>query len=251
MIQLRNYHLILALALVSTAVPTWAGAPLSTEDPGILPQGEWEIIGAATAASAGGGDTYQASLLDVSLGVITDKVQIAVAYPYVITNPDGSGSESDFGNLSLGIKWRFWDSDKLQVAFAPGYTFGVSHKAAQQGIGEETDVAAFPLAAEFQINKQWRFNTSVGYVSVDGAEDEWSYGAALAYGLNERWELLVELAGATDTDFDDDILDVRTGFDFAWTDDLHILFSAATGLRELPGEDKLDYDLYFGVQLFR
>ncbi|HDY83949.1 MAG TPA: porin [Halieaceae bacterium] len=251
MIQLRNYRLVLALALASAAVPTWAGPPLSTEDPGILAQGEWEIIGAVTASSAGGGDAYQVPLLDVSLGVITDKVQIAAAYPYVITDPDDGGSESDFGNLSLGIKWRFWDSGKLQVAFTPGYAFGVTRETAERGIGEDTDVAAFPLAAEYQVNKRWRFNTSVGYVSVDDGEDEWGYGAALAYGLNERWELLVELAGATDTDFDDDILDVRAGFDFAWTDDVHLLFSAATGLREPRGEDELDYDLYFGVQFFR
>jgi hypothetical protein len=73
----------------------------------------------------------------------------------------------------------------------------------------------------------------------------------LAYGLNDRWELLFELAGATDTDFDDDNLNVRAGFDFALTDSVHLLFSAATGLREPDDVEALDYDLYFGIQFFR
>lgn len=197
------------------------------------------------------GNAYQAPLLDVSLGLIADRVQIAAAYPYVYTDPDHDSSESDFGNLELGIKWRFWNSDKFQVAFAPVYAFGVSRKTALRGIGDDTDVAAFPLALEYQINDRWRLNTSAGYASVDKGDDKWDYGAALAYGLDNRWELLFELAGATDTDFDEDVLDIRAGFDFALTDSVHLLFSAATGLREPGGEEELNYDLFFAVQFFR
>ena len=34
-------------------------------------------------------------------------------------------------------------------------------------------------------------------------------------------------------------------------DSLHLLFSMATGLHEPSGEDKLDYDIYLGLQFFR
>jgi hypothetical protein len=247
--QTRPYRLVLSL-LLSAGGPALAGPPLSTEDPGILHQGQWEIISAVTATSIDGGTAYQAPRLDISLGVIADQVQIAAAYPYFYTDPDDESSESDFGNLELAIKWRFWNSNKLQVAFAPVYAFGVSRKTALRGIGDSSDVAIFPLAAEYQINNQWRLISSAGYASVDKGEDEWGYGAALAYGLNNRWELLFELEGATNTDFDGDALNVRAGFDFALTDSVHLLFSAATGLREPDGEEELNYDLYFGVQLF-
>jgi hypothetical protein len=72
-----------------------------------------------------------------------------------------------------------------------------------------------------------------------------------AYNLNARWELLCELVGATDTDFDDDYVNVRAGFDFTIADDMHLLFSAATGLREPGGANGLDYDIYLGLQWFR
>jgi hypothetical protein len=243
-------RLALSLALLSVIGSASAGPPLSTEDPGILERGQWEIISAVTATSVDSGNSYQSPLLDISLGVIADQVQIAAAYPYVYTDPDDDSSESDFGNLELGIKWRFWNSDKLQVAFAPVYAFGVSRRTALAGIGDSGDVVVLPLAAEYQINHQWRLTGSAGYASVDEGEDEWGYGAALAYGLNDRWELLFELAGATDTDFDEDVLNVRAGFDFALTDSVHFLFSAATGLREPSGEEDLNYDFYFGVQFF-
>ena len=107
------------------------------------------------------------------------------------------------------------------------------------------------LSAEYVINDQLRLNASAGYASVNGGEDEWVYGAAVIDGLNERWKLLFELAGATNSGFYDDILDVRAGFDFAWTDNVHLLFSVATGLQEISEEEKLDYDIFFAVQFFR
>jgi hypothetical protein len=228
-----------------------AGPPLATEDPGILDAGQWEVITATTATSADGGSVYQAPVLDVSLGVLADQVQLALAYPYVYSDPDDGDSEWDFGNLEVGVKWRFWNRDKLQLAFAPVYAFGVTRQTAEQGIGNDTDVAEFPIAAEYQVNDAWRVNAALGYASVQDGGDEWSYGAAVAYGLNDRWELLVELAGATDTDFEDDILDVRAGFDFAFTEEMHLLFSAATGLRKPDGEEELNYDIFVGLQFFQ
>lgn len=228
-----------------------AGPPLQTEDPEILDQWGWEIITATTVTSTDGGDTWQAPLLDLSLGVIQDYVQISATYPYVYADPDHGDSEWEFGNLGTGAKWRFINTDRLQVAAALAYTFGVSRSTAEKGIGDDTDVAELLVPVQYQLNDQWRVNTAVGYATVDDARDEWTYGAAVAYGLNDRWELLFELTGATDNDFEDDALDIRAGFDFALTADFHLLFSAATGLREPDGEDELDYDIFMGLQFFR
>jgi outer membrane receptor protein involved in Fe transport len=248
--QRRIHRSAAALALLHIVSPAIAGPPLAIDDPGILDAWHWELITATTVTSTDSGDYYQAPLIDVSLGVIQDYVQIAAAYPYVHADPDDGGSEWDFGNLEVGLKWRFVNTDRLQVAFAPIYAFGLTRGDAEKGIGEDSDVAFLPLNGEYQINDAWRVNVEVGYASVDDGGDEWSYGAAVALGLNERLELMVELVGATDTDFDDDLLDGRIGFDLAFTEDLHLLFSAATGLRERSGDDELDYDIFLGLQYF-
>ena len=54
-----------------------------------------------------------------------------------------------------------------------------------------------------------------------------------------------------DSDFDNDFLDARVGFDAAVTESFHVLFSMATGLHEPNGEDKLDYDVFLGFQFLR
>jgi hypothetical protein len=148
-----GYFLSLTILFVVLlyARPSLAGPPLATEDPGILEQGQWEIIAATTATATDGGDAYQLPVLDVSLGVIDQQVQIGATYPYVIADPEGQDSDSDFGNLELGVKWRFWNSEDLQVAFAPLYAFGITRSAAERGIGENSDVLQFPVVAEYRI----------------------------------------------------------------------------------------------------
>ena len=248
---MARFSISAASVLPFISFPSLAGPPLATEDPGILDEGQWEIITATTATAADGDNVYQAPVLDISLGVIEDYVQFAVAYPYVFSDPEDSDSNSDFGNPEVGIKWRFWNSRDLQVAFAPVYAFGVTRSLAVLGIGDDTNSLTLPLSAEYKFNNRLRLNPSLGYVSVEDGEDEWTYSAALLYSLNSRWELLGELVGATNTHFDEDILDVRIGFDFAIREDFHLLFSAATGLSEPSGEDGLDYDFYLGLQWFR
>lgn len=248
LLSLRPALLFCAMAISPAAL---SGPPLTLEDPEILDQWQWEVITAATVTSTDAGDAWQAPLLDVSVGVIQDQVQIFAAYPYVYSDPDDGDSEWDFGNLETGIKWRFWNTDKLQVAVGGVYAFGVTRRTAEKGIGDDGDVAALVVPAQYQLTDNWRLNASVAYASVEDGSDEWGYGGAVAYGWNERLELLFELSGATDTDFDDDVLDIRAGFDFAFTEDFHFLFSAATGLREPDGEDELDYDIFVGLQFFR
>jgi outer membrane receptor protein involved in Fe transport len=227
-----------------------AGPPLAIGDPGVLDPGRWEVITAVTASSIGEGHFYEAPLLDVSVGLIQDRLQVSATYPFGHADPEGDDDNWEFGNLELGATWRFWENEKLQLALAPSYSFGVTRRTAEQGIGDFGDVAALPLVAEYQVSETWRLNTSVGYESVEDDEDVWVYGAAVAYIPNQKLELLLELAGGTDEDFDEDLLDIRTGFDYAVSDSFHLLFSVATGVRKPGGEEELDYSIFAGLQFF-
>ena len=67
-------------------------------------------------------------------------------------------------------------------------------------------------------------------------------------GLIIEWSL--EIASGSDEDFDEQILDLRFGFDVVLTEDVHLLFSTATGV-EAPGRrEELNYHLYLGLQYF-
>lgn len=238
------------LAGLLFAAPGFAGPPLAIDDPGILDPWQWEIIVATTGTSTDGGDAYQAPLLDVSLG-LAENVQISAAYPYVYSDPDGGDSEWDFGNFQAGIKWRFIDLDQLQVAFSLVFAFGVTRSNADKGIGADEDVLYMPIDVEYVLNDRWSVLGELGYASVNDAGDEWGYGAALVFGLADNFDLLFELEGSFDTDIENDFLNGRAGFDYAFSEATHGLFSIATGLWEPGGEDRLDWDIFLGIQFFR
>jgi len=58
-----------------------------------------------------------------------------------------------------------------------------------------------------------------------------AYGVAVAFVANDGLNLMVEVAGESDTDFDEEFLELRAGFDATLTGSVHLLFSTATGIR--------------------
>ena len=236
---------LVVLLLCTTAL---AGPPLSIDDPGILDPWQLEMIAAVTSTKTRAGDTWQLPLIDMSLGVIEDHLQLGVAFSRVHVHPNDGNSESDTNNPALALKWRFVNGEKLQMSFAPYYVFGVSRSAESIGIGDSADVAVFPVNAEYGVTERWRLNGEVSYVRVQGDEAHWFYGAAVGYAANSRWDLLFEVAGTTDSTFNADFVEVRAGFDGALSESFHLLFSMASDLRQARGEDELDLNVFFGVQ---
>ncbi len=239
------------LVLLAAAASAQAGPPLSTDDPGILDPLQLEVIVATTVTSTDAGDYYQAPVLDVSLGLVEDRLQASLVYPYEKTDPANGDSETGFGNLEFGMKWRFLRNDRFEMAFAPYYTFGVRPSTARKGIGDSADAAVFPVNFHYRVNDAWRLGGELRYASIEERSDEWAYGVSLGHAVNDCCELLFELAGAADTGFDNDYIDARVGFDAAISQTFHVLASVATGLTEPDGENALDYDVFLGVQFFR
>ena len=221
---MKTCPVILAILIFYKSSMALAGPPLSIDDPGVLAAWHWEIIGATTLTSSSGGDYWQARRLQIGSGLL--------------------------GNTEFGVKWRFLKNESLQMAFAPYHAFGVSTRTAARGIGDEHDATVLPINAEYRVNDRWTLNGEVRYVIVDNASNEWGYGAAVAFAPNDRWTLLAEVAGASDTGFDNDFLELRAGFDMTVTDSLHVLFSIATGIEEPSGAGQLEYDVFLGLQFF-
>lgn len=238
-----------ASLLVAMSTKLVAGPPLAIDDPGVLDPGQWEFIVAGTMASSNEGEAYEAPLLDVSYG-LTPNTQASVAIPYVFVSPDNGSSDSDLGNLSIGYKWRFINNDRLQVAFAPAYAFGIRLSAALRGIGDDTDIAFLPLNFQYEIG-DWSLNGEFGYVSVQSGDDALGYGAALSIPVGQSSAIMFELYGGSDTDFDNDELNFHIGLDSELRPNFHLLFSAGSGLREPSGATELDYDIFLGLQYFR
>jgi hypothetical protein len=228
--------------------PAVAGPPLFIDDPGILDPGQWEIIVASSIAEEkGGGKATELPVLDVSLG-ISENAQISAAYPYVVVDPDGAPSESDFGNLEIGFKYRLYNSENLQIAFAPGYAFGISLTAATLGVGNDTPVTLLPVNLEYALG-DWTLSAELAYAAVQRDEDEVAFGGAIGYPLGPV-QLMLEVYGATNSELDDAFLNWNLGADIEITPSWHVLAAYGSRISEPSGAAELDYTAFLAIQYF-
>ena len=251
LIQFLRYTRILQIILVNIyhAGAVHAGPPLTIDDPGILDSGQWEIIGAVTGSGTDDINVYQA-VLDVSVG-LTENTQLSAVYPYVWADPAIGDSHTQFGNLAVGFKWRFYDAERLQLAFAPAYAFGIVLSAALRGIGDDTDILFLPVNFAWSLGGDWTLNGEFGYVSTKADTDGFGYGVGMAHPFGAKTQLMFEFYGGSDTDFDQDSLNFNVGLDYQVGSAWHLLGAAGAGLREPDSREKLDFNVYLGVQYFR
>ena len=247
-IENGSLTLLILMLLCAYAGVIHGGPPLTIDDPGILDPGQWEIIVAGTASGTDNIDVYQA-VLDVSYG-LTRNTQVSAVMPYVYADSAGLSSHSHLGNLALGFKWRFYDGKSLQAAFAPGYAFGIVLSAALRGIGHDTHIRFLPMNFKYGLGN-WTLNGEFGYVSAQDDTDGFAYGAAIGHPVGSRTQLMFELYGGADTDFDQDNLNFNIGLDYEIGAAWHLLASGGAGLREPDSRDRLNYNLFLGLQHFR
>lgn len=175
--------LLSAGILIGYAGLTEAGPPLVIDDPGILDCGQWEIIVAGSTVGTDNVDVYEI-VLDVSVG-LSANTQLSVAVPYVEANPAGDTSTRDISNPSVGFKWRFVNTDNLQVAFAPAYAFGITLSAALRGVGDTGNILFLPVNFEYALGN-WTLNGEFGYVATEADFDGYAYGAAIGHPVGSK-----------------------------------------------------------------
>lgn len=223
------------------------GPPLSIDDPGTLDPGQIELIMAGVSETRDSGTEYLLPVLDVSFGLSPD-VLLGVVITRAVSDPDDAASRSDFGPGSIGLKWRFLNSETVQMSIAPFFEGLLRDGAADRGIAE--DVEAWVLPMQFQYDfPALRVNAEVRYAALRDAGDEWGYGVAVGYPASERLELLAEVHGGATRRFNDETLLYRVGADYAWSDSFHVLVSAGSSISE-PGDDDIDLQAYLGLQWF-
>lgn len=218
-----------------------------TKDPGILQPGQWKLEAAVKTVK--GKDGSQATELPVITAnvAISKNLQFGAAYRYVHADPGGASAESDFGNPAVGIKWRLYNRNGLQIAFAPAHIFGISATAASLGVGSDSQILTMPIIVGYSFG-QWALAGELAYAAIEDQEDEVAYGLLLGRPIGHRAKLMFEVFGATNSEFDDNFLNFNIGAAFTVTDSWHVLLSVGSGVSEPTGAKQLDYMAFFGIR---
>ena len=235
-------RLLIALAgpvisLRTSTVRAQGGPPLITDDPGAPGDGNWEVNLAVTYERLRDERVLEAPLLDVNYGV-GERLQLKAEVPFVWQDDlEANERLEEFGNPEFGVKWRFLDEGQAGVAVSV-------YPQLELDMPDVRFLLPVQVARHFG---RWGVNGEVGYNLVEADEDEWVYGVAVSYEVSERLELVGEVHGEADEDFEEDQLVFNLGFRHAVTDNIGLLFAAGRSLRE-SGADEPDLLVYVGVQ---
>ena len=173
---------------------TRAGPPFVTDDPEPPPPGGWEINIPFILERTPGKTEMDAPLFDLNYGL--PNIQLKLEIPVRIVHEDNNGTAAGPGDLLLGVKWRFFNSEKSQVQLGiyPQLLLPTGDHAREMGEGRPAFV--FPVVAQKSWG-EWTLYGNVGFWWQTAAETHnYVYaGAVLEREINERLELGVELFG--------------------------------------------------------
>ena len=105
-----------ACSVACAAAPALAGPPYLTDDPVPTDPGHWEIY--AFNSGEGRRSTLEAdSGLDLNYGAI-DGVQLTATLPLSFSHQPHDGWHGGTGDLELGVKYRFFQNEKIGLSAA-------------------------------------------------------------------------------------------------------------------------------------
>lgn len=244
----------IALLLLATVIlpadraSAQGGPPLITDDPGTPGDGNWEVNVAVTFEQRKDERVLEAPLLDVNYGV-GENLQLKIEAPWV-TRTDRLDDETDTGagNGTVGVKWRFLDERDAGVSVSsyPQLEFNYLGNSVDKGLASPSLQLLLPVQIARHFGP-WAVNFEVGYNLVEGDEDEFIYGLAVSYDVSEDLELLGEIHGAADQEFEEDELVFNVGARARVHEDLTLLLAAGRSLRESDGTEP-QFLLYLGLQ---
>lgn len=200
---------VLSFALISLAVTTaFAGHPLTTDDAETQGKGKAQIeIGSQysidrQSLSDGGTTKTKSGQIAVTMtyGPI-DSLDIVLGIPYqwsrTTLNGLSDSSGDGVGDISLDLKWRFYEKSGWGFALKPGVTFPTGDS--ETGIG--TGRATYHLYGIVTKDMDpWDFHLNLGYIhngnTVDQATSLWHASLAaeleVVKGLKTVADLIVE-----------------------------------------------------------
>ncbi len=180
----HRFPVMIALLLAGTAA--WAGPPYATDDPEPTERGHWEIYAFGDGEGAHG-DWDGVAGVDLNYGPIED-VQLTATIPIAFVHESGLGTRTGFGDLEIGVKYRFLHQDRegIDVAVFPR----VILPTAGHEFGPGKTQLLLPIWAQRDFGP-WSLFGGGGYTINPGAgnRDFWQGGLALTRTISERLSL--------------------------------------------------------------
>lgn len=182
--------LLMAFLLLCTGVSVaFASFPLITDDTGTQGKGksQLEFDGQHDGSNSDGVKETNTEVTPLLSYGLADSVDIVLGAPYQFIRTRQSGETTKgrgFSDVSLDVKWRFYEKDWLSFAIKPGITLPTGNDDKGLGTGKVTYALVFIASADL---KPWAFHVNAGYTrnenTQDARRDIWSASLASEYQI--------------------------------------------------------------------
>ncbi|GAB4484001.1 MAG: transporter [Thermodesulfovibrionales bacterium] len=201
---------VCASAVLSTA-PVFAAHPLVTDDTGTQGRGKFQLevnTEVGWDRDREDGITVKETSGEVSATFsagLHDRVDLVLGVPYhwyhVKENDDTVAHNDGNGDISLEVKWRFYEEGGLSLALKPGITIPTGSVGKGLGAGRVGYGAFFITQWE---NEPWTFLVNLGYLRnenrVDERKDIWHGSFAVEREVVKDLKLVANAGLETDPD---------------------------------------------------
>lgn len=176
------------------------GPPLETDDPGTPGNGHVELNIALEIERAPDGTGYDAPRVDFNYGAGA-RVQLKAELPWRVAAASSQPTRTGFGNVILGVKWRFveWDSGRVAISTYPQLTLAGPQGAVANGLADSGYAVLLPVEVAWPLGPV-DLDAELGYRQVSG-DSELVYGLVVARQALPSLQLLGECKGAGGINF--------------------------------------------------
>jgi hypothetical protein len=242
---LRSLVLFLSLSFIFTG-SVYAAHPLISDDPGTCGTGKFNIeMNAEYANDNGDSETQIAATLSAG---VRENIDLVVSVPYIFTSIDEGSEilrEDGLSDITMEVKWRFYEKDGLSFAIKPGIVVPTGEE--NKGLGDGKAAYSLHLLTSKEIDTVTLF-LDLGYIkNRKELRDIWHYSLAAEYAVSKPLTLVANIGGETNPDRESNVnpLFLLGGMIYKINENLSFDFGLKTGLNKAEA----DYTVLAGIIL--
>ena len=248
----NSFWILLIVCSIALVVPSlvFAGRPLITDDAGTMGKGKFQVeLGLEVSDHRQDDDGVVAKEEKTSAATtvyygILENVDVILGLPYEKTKAREDGetvhNEEGFTDVTLGVKWRFYEKDGFAMALKPGLSFPTGNDEKGLGTGRVTYGMLFIATKELG---SFAFHLNAGYKRNDNGTDErkdiWGADLAVEAKVLKGLTLVCNAGIITNTDKESYTAPafVLGGLSFSITESVGIDLGYKRGLNEAEADN--------------
>jgi len=236
--------MLFALCVVSNS---YAAHPLITDDTGTQGTGKFQLEVNGEYSNDNGNTITEISAI-LSAG-IRDNIDLVITMPYqFLRTKDEAGhktSENGISDVSIELKWRFYEKDGLSLALKPGIIIPIGDE--NKGLSDGKMSYSLFLIKTKEM-EPFTFHFNLGYTkNRKELRDIWHYSLAGEYRVIKPLRIVANVGGETNPDRNSHVhpLFLLGGVIYSVSENFDIDFGVKNGLNKAEA----DYTLLAGITL--